>query len=295
MNKYKSIKDKYESLFTVMIYDMKVNDLIDKLNDQLKKIQNINNKFKKKYLNDRLYNFILYLKENGAKNSIYLVHKEVEHIKLTKKKVKILREYGIKNYIFLFDNYFHIEYLKKLFTDFKFYDVIEFDRNSCSHYIINSTKRKVIKSIDCKDVINYVDKLNRKCLLHGTNTILKNLNINHYIFNKKLHKDDIINIFIKEEMKVNHIKLEKCLNMFTNEKELDKLVYGKIEKDIKEAIEYYKVKQLFVHKNIIDKVKSIASVDCFNFDLIEIDKIEDNDISDILLNQYNGVIGITYY
>lgn len=305
LEQYKSISDKFESLFTLLVYDITLEEIINKLYTQLKKIQSINSSFKKKYINDRLYGFILYLQENKMDNktklnSIFLLGKKIECIKLTKKYTNILNEYNISNYQLFHDNYFKIDYLDDLFTNFIFYDVLYLDKKIGKHYILNKNKKKEMKTFVCVkelDLTTYINKnIKKRCLINGNNIILKNYKLkNNFIINKRLKDDDILDIFVKEEMKEKHEELQKCFDMIKNEKDLHLIVYGKLTKEIKEAVENYRLKKLFIHNKYLQKLKQIVSEDCFNFDLIIIDNIDNNDIGQKLIDEYNGVIGISYY
>ena len=42
-------------------------------------------------------------------------------------------------------------------------------------------------------------------------------------------------------------------------------------------------------------ISKLCSKECYNFPIIEVDKIEDGDNGDILEKSYGGYIGIKYY
>ena len=77
---YVNIKDKYDSLYTVIIYNTPKNKLIDLINHKLEKIKLMANSFKRKYLNDRLYLFREYVNTMKEKHRILLVGKEIIEI-----------------------------------------------------------------------------------------------------------------------------------------------------------------------------------------------------------------------
>jgi hypothetical protein len=304
LEKYRNITDKYQSLFTILTYNTLLDDILGRLTNQLKIIQTIKSSYKRKYINDRLYKFICFLKETDLSdknkfNYIFLIDDTIEYIKLSKKQINILNEYNIINYTFIFDDYFHIDYLIDLFTNFTFNDVIYLDKKIGKHYLINTNKKKIINQFSCSkesDITQYISKntLN-KCLIHGQNTILKKLTVNNIlVFNKKLNNDEIINAFMDEQMKENHKQLKKCFDMLLD-KDNHLVVYGKLDKEIKEAIENYKIKKLFVHIDVLSKLHQLISKEYFNFDVIEINSIDKNDIGKQLLVNYNGIIGISYY
>lgn len=302
LKKYKSVIGKSQSLFTILVYDSTLDEILAKLHSHLKKIQTIHSAYKKKVINDRLYEFICYLKDTkeSSLNSIYLVGNKIENIKLSKNEQSVLKEYNVAKYTFMYDSCFHIDYLIDIFTNFTFFDVIVLEKKSAEHYLLNENKRKIIKQFSCSkesDLTNYItENITGKCFVHGQNMILKNLSFCDHIFvYKKLVDSDIFDIFAKEEMKIKHIDLQKCFDMISNEKQVHLVIYGKLGKDIKEAIEQYRIKKLFVHQKVLNKLKDMISEEYFNFDLVEISSLENKDIGQILMDQYDGAIGIAYY
>ena len=96
-------------------------------------------------------------------------------------------------------------------------------------------------------------------------------------------------------MKKKHNKLQEVFDNLDHPDKMNLVLYGKLEEDIKNAIEGYMVKELYCHVNILSKFKKIISNEYINFPIIEINKIENNDIGDDLLKKYDGIIGRLYY
>jgi len=57
IDKYKLETDKFKSLFTIIIHNMLIKDIILKLKSYLRKVKIINNLYKKKYINEKITNF----------------------------------------------------------------------------------------------------------------------------------------------------------------------------------------------------------------------------------------------
>ena len=71
LDNYKDNSGKFESLFTLLVYNHTVEELLDKLNHQLKKVNNMSgSSLKKKIVNNNLYNSIQYISDiqNNIKN-----------------------------------------------------------------------------------------------------------------------------------------------------------------------------------------------------------------------------------
>ena len=71
-------------------------------------------------------------------------------------------------------------------------------------------------------------------------------------------------------------------------------VFGKIS-DIQQAIEEYRIKELYTTSDIIKELKNNIDKDCFNFNIVVVDKLESGDMGDQLKTKYGGAFGISYY
>lgn len=299
---YENHHDKYESLFTCIFHDIKADEVVKKLDHHLKKVQAINNSYRRKYINDRLYNFITELKTidgNTQINAVYLVGKDVNKSKLRKKELKILREYDIDKYIFRFANIFDIEYLVSLFTDLEFNDAIQLKNNTLKWYKVNSTKRKKVDEYEKKslDVEEYVKSNDiNKCVIFGSSSSLKKIkNKSLNVINKNLSWEEVMDEFTRMKIQENHKLLSSAFDMLDNEKTSSKIIYGKLEKEIKEAIEMYRVKELYIDSKSLKTLKSKIDKDYFNFKIILIESFKKGDVGDKLIKDYNGVLGVAYY
>ena len=228
-------------------------------------------------------------------NDIFLIDDENNQIPLHKKEIKTLTEYNVPNYIFMYGEYFQIDYLIELFTDMTFYNTLKCDGKSASHIIMNNTKQKLIQNVSLKTIDSYIEN-NRDAnfLMYGSYPKALKFGFMSMI-PKNLHKAEIIKHFYTKQMMLNHLKLEKCFDMLDNEKEIDLVIYGKLSGKIKVSIESYMVKTLFVSQETLSKLKSHIDSDYFNFEIVMIEKLEEGDISERLMNDFKGVIGIARY
>ena len=93
----------------------------------------------------------------------------------------------------------------------------------------------------------------------------------------------------------NFIKLESCFEMLKKENEEHLVIYGSLEKEIKESIETYRVKTLFLHSKIKTNFDNLIDKSYINFEIIPITSYEKGDSGDILMTNYGGIIAIAYY
>ena len=108
---------------------------------------------------------------------------------------------------------------------------------------------------------------------------------------------EVYEVYERECNKLNHQLLEKRLtdmqNVNTN---LDLYVFGKLKIEIKEAIEAYQIKELYITREKQEKLKTFIEDDsCFNFKIILIESLEEGDIAYRFSKDYNGVMGIKYF
>ena len=293
--KLRNVKGKLDTMFTIIVYKYKKDDFLAYLDKQLDSInKKMKDAYKKKIINDRIYNFKLNVESSAPDmiNFIYLVGDELYKYELTKKELKVLNEYNIKNLYYEFDEKFQIDYIDKLFNDFSFYKIAELDKKNLTFYDMNSTKIKKLNN----ETINNQNELNENAgkfdLLHGTSTLLKNFTCEKLFFNKRLNPDEIIIEIEKIIIKKNHKKLEELLDNMTNPKYDDKIFIGGME--TKKYTEMSLIKTLFIHESIHRRFLKHFS-EFINFKIIEIKKLTGGDISDKLLHDYDKCVGELYY
>jgi hypothetical protein len=81
-----------------------------------------------------------------------------------------------------------------------------------------------------------------------------------------------------------------------NEKtNIDLYIFGKLKIEIKDAIESYSIKELYIEEKKLNKLKEFIDHTLLNFKIINIKSLENNDIADSFIKNYNGIMGIKYY
>lgn len=297
---YRNVTDKYESLMTFLVHDITVKELNDKLYHRLNMIKTIKNTFKRKYINDRLYNFIEYFKEydlNTIINAIFLVSTEIIDIPLNEKYMSIIKEYDINNFIIKYNNNFEINYINDLLTNLNFRTILHLNNTKLEHIILNNTKRKVIHTEDSKDMnlIKYMQdtQITKRCMIHGISGQLKNFkSVDHFVINKHLTDEQILEMFDNYDMTVLHNKLTEVMSYMSNEKMTDKLLIGK---ELQTGIKDYQVKTLFCTPKMYEKLTSVFPKEYLNFEIIQVRSLEIGDVVDTLDKNYKGIIGVKYY
>ena len=85
LSKYKNESARRDSLFTIIVHVINIEETTNYFNEQLEKINTLKDPVKKKVLNDTMYGFICYIKnmykQESKINSLYLVNsKNVDEI-----------------------------------------------------------------------------------------------------------------------------------------------------------------------------------------------------------------------
>ena len=298
---YRQINEKTDTLFTILVYDLSVSELLNNIEHRLQFCKEIKNTKKKAIICSRLFNFKEYLSQidpNQKIDSIYLIEESTNEIKLTANMKQLLHEYKIDNFIFKYDYSFQIDYLLALFTDLNFKQVIYIKNNEYTHFLVNTTKKKIIFHKESKnfDIVEYVNSnIKEKCLIHGLSSTLKYLKIDpHWVFTCKLTDEQIFKLFKDDEMAKIHSELDKYLSWIQNSQMMHRLVFGK---DIEKKIAQKSLQLLYCSPVIYEKVIKRLPKEHYssNFKIYKIETISKGDPGDRLESSFSGVLGVTYY
>jgi hypothetical protein len=310
---YTNIQEKLETLITIYVYDIKIDEFLKKIQDQHLSALKINNPVKKHKLNNRYYDFLKYIeinyKEDDFINSIFLIDDKIFEYKLLTSDIKNAKEYNINKFYLNTDIIFNINYLIDLFNNFDFIYTIKLHRNEFEIIKINKNKEK--KIIDNKissesHIIENIEKIridyNYKDLLiiYGISNYLKSDNLeknkNILIIKEILNRNVLYSYYEDELMKKNHIELEKRLNDIQNIKtNIDLYIFGKLKVEIKDAIESYSVKELYIEDRKLELLKKFIDNDLLNFKIYSIKSLKSGDIAEQFIKDYNGIMGIKYF
>jgi hypothetical protein len=292
--------DKNETKITICIYDKYSNEVLEYFEDQLNKIKKITNSIKRKILNEKILKFINVMKnklENHKINSLFFIDHDIIEIKLEEKELQIARQYQLKNPFYKTDSLFLIEYFKDFFCNGDYMIYIKI--NKLKMEIKKFTKYKqFVMTKNFKDEVDIENELenyknNNQVYIYGL--VKTKLNDKFHLLECDMDIETFLNYIEKKKIKMNHEYLEKRLSDLKNEKtNLDLYVFGKL-KTIKEAIESYQLKELYIEKQKHEKLKLFIDKEFFNFKIYIIESIDKNDIGETFISNYNGIMGIKYF
>jgi hypothetical protein len=300
--------DQHESILSIMFYKKSFIWVIETLNDLLQKVKNIDNSIKRNKLSNHYFALKKYIEdsydENSIFSSLFFVNSKVYEYVLTKDESKVIEEYKIRDYLLYCDSIFKTQYFQDLFYNFDFNYSFIVNKNECVIKKWNQNKDKIVESgkydKELYEKIRKVYNYKNMIYIYGNhskgNKDILTLSSPKIILDKDDYsRNEICEISEKEELKANHIILQQRLQDLQNQQKIDLFVFGKLKFEIKDAIESYSIKELFIQKDKYQKLHSWIDKDAFNFKVYFIDRIESGDIGDTFIQNYNGVMGIKYY
>lgn len=302
MEEFTKTRDKFESLYTLICHRTFVHELKDFIFKKLELIDKMKDQVKKKYLNNRVYSIIEFLKTNFKDDDkldhIFLVGSTIELFKLSSYQKSCLDYYQVKNIWFENGEHFKLEAVKDLIENKNHYDVIHVDNNKMFHQQLTAYKRRSHQKEESRelDILEYL-KTNKikKALIFGVSGHIKKIkeNKDHIIVPKNISHEEILNYFFKDEMVTKHKKLEDDLNMMKIEKTMHRI---KVGKDLVKALDGSEIMNLYVTpkraKRITKKLPHLIENVKF-FCVIE--RVEKGDVYDTLEKDFDGAYGITYF
>ena len=308
LKEYISIEDNIETLYSIYIYNKKVKEVINYFEDELEKAKKINNPIKKNKINNRLFNFIKYLNDNYEEesllNAIFLIHDKIILYELNKVEIEIAESYNFPKIFVKYDTKFLINYFIDLFYNLTFIYAIKINSNKYSTIKLNSNKMKIIehgKVNNEQKIVELIENIRKNENYKDFIIVIGNIkipsNIKNIIFSKDLlNNDDLYSLYEYEIMKEYNILLRKRLDELKNENtNLDLFVFGKLKFEIKEAIESYALKELYIETKKLENLKRFISDEFLNFKIIPIKSLENGDDASIFIRDYNGLMGIKYF
>ncbi len=298
----KQIQEKGKMLYTFLIHNHTSSNVISKLRTILEKVNlRMKDQFKKKLINERLYNIITELenlKPNDKINHIILSGKDVNIYELSKEQLAICRKWNLNDFYYTDNKYFEIQYLKELFCEKNVRTIGEFMGNIMKVIELDNVKNRLIEEINFSNQEEFKTyyETNNLFLVHGTGNFIKKIKFipEHRLFTGRLHLKDVNKIINELIIEENQIILNKeVLNQLTNPACDNLFLFGK--KDVSKGIMGYLIKKLFITQKLLTKLKNKIDDSLLNFDIVIVDSLKSGDIGDSFIKEYCGLIGIKYY
>jgi hypothetical protein len=304
LNNLESLNSTSETMISLCFIEKSISDILLYLEDQLAKIQKVGNSNKRKKLNDNLYRLIVSLKNKNPElvfSTLYFIDDEQIHsLDLTNHQISLSKEYKFINPYYKSGEKFECAYFSDFFLNNKFLVYIQLQKLkvSAKQWTLTKEKSWTKDHKDDKELEKYLEELKMKYGIVYINGF-KSTNFNpQWLVKMENHysRSDFFVWVEKNKQLQHHKSLEKRLEDLQNSKtNLDLYVFGKLKQDILVAIENYQLKELYIERKKLEKLKTLVDADALNFTIIPIDTIERGDVGDRFIQDYNGLMGIRYF
>ena len=309
-----SYQSPLELCVTILANGMIVKDFVEKLEETQESCRKVGNSLKRAGLCGSLHALIQRVKERDEKEVVYALFylyygsesgcsEIIEEKILTKSEKDVLKEYGFSQYQYRNSERFPLDEWNDIFTNFDFLQVVHVNQQSARHLKMNRYKMKEV--MNCKitsesHLIELVDRIlkekREKVYLYGISNYAT-LKVKAMVLYHEGHltKEEVWEWKGDEEMKGNLALLEERMKEIGDEKKIDLFVFGRIKMEIKEHVEGYLLKELFIEERKIKILKEIVEPETLNFKIIPVRSLEKGDIGQMFIENYQGLMGIKYY
>jgi hypothetical protein len=304
--KYENIKGKTNSMYMYILYECSQDSIKEHVKKQLEIVDRVGDSFKRKTFSARYFslrNFIDQNKEDHIYNCILFIDDNVNEYKLTNENKKILKKYNHQSISYVYDDHFDLDYLEDLIFNDEPYHMFHVNNNKIDYLYLTKTKKIIIntkesKPLDIMDFINLHLPINSKYIIYGVSSKLKDI-IDpraYSVLNKHVKDDELISMITRIDQEDVLIELTKDLSMISESKSMHKIVF---KNELTSKIKNSQLQKLYIDNKFVDKfLENIKknNIDV-NFKIIIIDTLIKSfiDGQERLLEQYGGVVGVTYY
>jgi hypothetical protein len=308
-DKYLSLTGKSDSMYVYVLYECSKSEIISHIQNQLKIIDRIGDSYKRKLFSSRYYMLRDSISNNAEEdddnhifNKLIFISDTLETYDLEKSWIRLLKEYSHSNISYKYSDRFDIDFLEDLLENSNPYHVIKLNNNLIEYYQITKTKKRLVESYESKtlDIAEFIKNKNitKKYIIYGISSKLKGfVDPNCYIvINKSLKDEEVIQMIDQIDQEDILDQFDKDLEMMTDSKQIHKIIF---KKNIKEKIETGQLEKIYISDKIFDKfMENLKKLNIeINFKLIKIDTMIKSftEGREKKINQYDGVVGTSYY
>jgi hypothetical protein len=304
--KYATTKGKSNSMYIYVLYKCPQEKLKDHITKQLEIIDRVNDSFKRKLFSSRYYSIKDMLEENPEDhiyNCVLFIDDELNQHKLTEYNMNLLERYNHQNITYVYDDHYKLDFVEDLLFNNDPYHVYRINNNKIDYIQMTKTKKNAVsskeeKSLDIKSFVDSTLPPNKKYLLYGISSKLKNYSDEraYTIINKHIKDDELLEMVDKINQENILISFGNDMNMLNDPKQSHKIIF---KKDLALKIKNSQLEKLYIETKMHDKFLENMKKNQLDitFKIIIIDSslksFEEN--KEKLIEQYGGVVGIAYY
>lgn len=304
--RYGSVKGKKDSLYLYVLYECTQDKLKEHVKKQLEIIDRINDAYKRRLFSSRYILMREYIEKNlddHVYNEIIFVGDTLDSHRLESQYKALLKRFEHQNISFVYDNCFRMEYLEDLIFNDKPYNLYRVTNNKIDYIHITKTKKVVVsskeeKALDIKSFIDTTLPSKNRYILYGVSSRLKDYvdDRAYTVVGKHLKDDEMIDMINRIDQEDVLTTLDDDLAMMRDPRQMHKVCF---KKEILEKIKNAQLQRLYIDKKMHEKfVENVKKMDLdISFNIIPIDTTVKSftEGKEHVLDQYGGVVGVTYY
>lgn len=311
-NIYKSVMDKHKSLYIFIINDIVVGQVIEKVKHMISIIDSGTNPSKNDYRKNRVslfLNFLTGIKPESFVDGVFILGQKLDKFQFNQYWKETIESFTCPKFIETHDDNFDIEWLRNLFLDRSYINVLQLKNNTLKHTHLSKTKKRVHleRTEKSMDVNAYIESNKSSIssgtsngtntgiyIIHGVSSFLRGIitSENIHLLNGDQRDDDILNLIERIDNDKKSQQLKSWLDKISDEKEGHKLVFGS---EIKENIESQMLQIIFVTPERAEKMLSNFPDYELENKFVIIKTFDSTDLGCQLATQWKGAIGIKYY
>jgi hypothetical protein len=304
--KYKNSKGKSDSMYIYVLYRCSQEKIKEHIKKQLDVLERVNDVHKRKLFTSR-YHLLKNMVEQNPDDHIYdniiFIDDEMDTHDMTESQKNLLKRFNHQSISFVYDNHFKLDYVEDLLFNSNPCYIYKVNNNKIDYIHITKTKKVIVNSkeakpLNIKEFIDTTLPTNTKYIIHGVSSKLKDLTDAraYTIINRSVRDEELLDMINKIDQENTLISLKNDLAMMNDSKQMHKVLF---KKEIPIKIKNSQLQKLYIDSKLAEKFLSNMKKNGLdvNFKLIMIDSSIKSfvDGQERLLNNYDGVVGITYY
>lgn len=292
--------------------------VLSDLEENLVKVRKIENPVKRAKLSNLYFSTKTYV-ENAYEDAdvisaIFFVGNPegpVYEYRLSSREKQVLRDFSVRSILNYTDEEGlapRIAYFKTLFDNVDFFYAFEIDaRKNYTLQKYDAVKNRVVATgkvgdlkEDIEQVVRRGEAYRKLLFIYGVSLPAKSYEGIPGPYRVleggpgAYGRDALNEIMHRERALENHTILEQRLREMSREDKMDLYFFGKLP-EIREAIEAYSLKELFIETKKLEKLQTQLGPEYFNFQIYPMESLQTGDIADRFIQDYRGLMGIKYY
>ncbi|VBB18743.1 hypothetical protein YASMINEVIRUS_1275 [Yasminevirus sp. GU-2018] len=304
--KYRDTKGRTNSMYVYVLYECSQEKFRDHVKKQIEILDRVNDAFKKRLFMSRYHMMRDIIEQNldeHVYNCVLFVGDEIDQYHLTANNKDVLKRFEHSEISYTYGDRFDLGYVEDLLFNDVPYHMFRVNNNKIDYLCLTRTKKVVKNSKESKplDIVGFVDSvlpINTRYVLYGVSSKLKEIEDSraYTIIPKNVKDEELIDMIVRVDQEEILSELTDDLMMLQDSKHMHKIAF---KKEIPLKIKNGQLQKLYIDTNTYDKfIENMkkAGLD-INFRVVKVDPSIKSFVEnrERILDQYGGVVGVTYY